>query len=61
MSCRPRLRLVEPSPPQPTPRLDVRVSAAAQGEPFGRSRAFHLSQRALDELLHAAARLEAAR
>jgi len=58
MTAGPRLRLVEPSPPRRAPRLAVRISAASQGEPFGRSRIFRLNSGALDELLAAAARLE---
>jgi hypothetical protein len=51
----PFLRLV---PPRPAAHVEVRVSVAQEGAPFGRSRLFRLNPLALDELLAAALGLE---
>lgn len=46
------------SPPRPR-RLEVRIGAADQRAPYGRSRSFRLTHDDLDELINAATRLEA--
>jgi hypothetical protein len=54
---RQHLRLVR-RPPEPR-HFHVRISAfSARGGPFGRSQAFRLDKRDLDELIEHAARLE---
>lgn len=55
-AARPYLR---PLPPPPEPRLAVRIAAARQHRPHGRSKVFRLRPGDLDELLRLASRLEA--
>jgi hypothetical protein len=55
----PRLRLVEKPPLAPRRYLSVRISVLDGRSAFGRSRAFHLSDHGLDDLLAHAERLEA--
>jgi hypothetical protein len=45
-------------PPPLTRRLEIRISATEAGAPFGRSIAFRLQRRDVDELIAHAARLE---
>jgi hypothetical protein len=47
------------APRRPLPRLVVRIHVADAGRPVGRSRCFELDERALNELLEAATRMEA--
>jgi hypothetical protein len=56
MGARRHLRLVTKQP-QPR-RLEVRIAAADGRSPFGRSRAFRLTQDDLDELIAVAMRIE---
>jgi hypothetical protein len=58
MTDRRHLHLVDRRPPE-EPRLNLRVSVfAGGGSPHGRSRAFRLNERDINELLRHAERLE---
>jgi hypothetical protein len=56
-----QLRLIPPSPSPRPRRLDVRISASDGRVPYGRSRAFHLTESDIQLLLEAAMRMEARR
>jgi hypothetical protein len=58
---RSHLRLVPPTPPPRPRRLDVQISATDGRSPFGRSRAFRLTESDVELLIAAAMRMEARR
>jgi hypothetical protein len=59
--ARPRLRLVQATPPPAPRRFITRISVATPFMPVGRSRAFDLTESDIEDLLEAASIMEARR